>query len=97
MPNGADLRSQLRGGWGVSFVCFFLMIASFFLVVIGGSIYGLLGLTGEMLFLVIVVTLALRGLQSQIDALYSALRGIRDESDLSDEMRAGLGLKNQCR
>jgi len=62
-----------------------------FVVIFAWGLYGAMGLAIAMLAMNVILLVAIWSLQSQVDAIDFALRGVKDDSDYSDQVRAGLG------
>jgi len=90
VPNGADLQSMKTWGWRLSFIAAIALVFEPLLVVFGWGTFGPAGLAVAVLVLNLTVMIAVWSIQSQIDAIGLAIRGVKDESNYSDEVRAGL-------
>ncbi len=90
MTQEVDLRRKFRLGSLVGGLGGGLSILGALSTVAVWAMFGAGGLAGEIMFFDLVVFLAVFGLQQQIDSLLMALRGARDESDFSKQMRKGM-------
>ncbi len=90
MPNGVDLRFMKVWGSKMAIIAGVALIFEPLLVIFGWTMFGPVGLAVAVLVLNVAVMIAVWSLQSQIDAIALAIRGVKDESDFSDEVKAGL-------
>lgn len=87
MPNEVNLRAQKVSGRRFTIVAESALLSGPLLVILGWPVLGPIGLAAAILVLNVTVLIAISGLQSQIDAIEMATRGVRDESDYSTEIR----------
>ena len=90
MPNGADLRFMKVWGWRFALIAGIALVFEPLLVIFGWAVFGAAGLAVAVPVLNITVMVAIWSLQSQLDAVELAIRGVRDESDYSEEVKAGM-------
>lgn len=90
MPNGADLRRQKVWGWRLVFIAGIALTFEPLLVIFGWAMLGPVGLAVAVLVLNMTLVVVVWSLQDQISAIDMAIRGVRDESDYSDDVKKGL-------
>ncbi len=77
-------------GWRFALIAGIALVFEPLLVIFGWAVFGAAGLAVAVPVLNITVMVAIWSLQSQLDAVELAIRGVRDESDYSEEVKAGM-------
>lgn len=90
MPNGPDLRSQFEWSRRAILISYIMGAAGFFGTMLLWVSYNIGGLVTGLMILFLAVFTAVGGTAGQVNALYFALRGTRDESDFTEDLRKGL-------
>ena len=101
MPNGIDLEGMFRGGSKWSTIAFILATVGLLISVLVTGFLSTYGLNGTLwglwitLFWLNITTFILAaGVNNRVTAIYLALRGIRDESRFSQDLKSAIEKKD---